>query len=217
MSDKHRQRINMRNLTEFFRLNWVFHSFEMSESFRSQRSWSLGYQKSMKPIASLTKTKENDMENARKGNIEPIVQTWKSIMIPYAINSSRQDVFLFAAQTIHQLLFFKVVQQQQYDMAFPSNSEISVQPYVVCYVWCTPKAHFSIIILYFFIQVEVRSQLKSVRNHVLHRRWDKTIRMVHRVHNRVVLIGSFAVIWVKFDQLIMLSILLCLWTYCCNE
>lgn len=149
----------MKNL-EFFRWNWVFHSFEMSESFRSRRSWSPGCQKSTKPMASLTKNQENDMEDTGEGNTEPAAQTYKSTMIPYTANSSRQYVCLFAAQCTHQLLFFKALQQQQYDMAelrvnssanFPSNSEISVQHYLVCCVCCILKAHFSIIILYYFM------------------------------------------------------------------
>lgn len=111
----------------------------------------------MKPIASLTKNQENYIENTGEGNIEHVAQTYKCTMIPYAANSTRQDVCQFAA---HQLLFFQALQQKQYDKTelrvnssanFPTNSEISVQHYVACYVSCIFKAHFSIIILYYFM------------------------------------------------------------------
>lgn len=114
----------------------------------------------MKPIASLTKNQENYIENTGEGNIEPVAQTYKCTMIPYAANSTRQDVCQFAAQCTHQLLFFQALQQKQYDKTelrvnssanFPTNSEISVQHYVACYVSCIFEAHFSIIILYYFM------------------------------------------------------------------
>lgn len=49
------------------------------------------------------------MENTGEGNTKPVAQTYKSTMISYAAKSSRQDVCLFAAQCLHQLLFFKAL------------------------------------------------------------------------------------------------------------
>lgn len=100
------------------------------------------------------------MENTREGDTEPVAQTYKSTMILYTAKSSRQDVCLFAAQCLHELLFFKALQQQHHDTAelrvnrsanFPANSEISVQHHAVCYVCCIFKAHFSAIVLYYFM------------------------------------------------------------------
>lgn len=110
----------------------------------------------MKLIALLTKNQENDMENTEDSNTEPVAQTYRSIMILYAENSSSQDVCLFAAQHIHQLLFSKDQQQQLHDLA-ELRVNIAAHFRNLCSVlWCVLcvlyfKAHFSVIIFYYFL------------------------------------------------------------------
>lgn len=83
MSDSHGWITSVKNLIKFSRWNWVYYnwvflSFEMSESFKSQRSWSPCTQKSMKSTASLTKKQKNEMQDSREGNTESLAQTYKS-------------------------------------------------------------------------------------------------------------------------------------------